>query len=389
MGVTRSKVRRGGRNKKTSVLNSDDWTIYHLNIRGYDSKCVSFQNIISSVSPSVIVLNETHLKNGRKLKIQGFNSFNRNRQNKFMGGISTSVKNNDAMHTLKVKEGDNEDEFLVTRHSQFVTAINLINIYGEQEGQSTKDDILNIWNRIMTEVTKIEANSEFCVIIGDINKHVGDIIDGNHEKVTFGGQLIRNMLKSDKFVLVNSTSKVVGGPFTRYDPSDPKCEIKKSCLDLAIISKELLKYVHKMTIDKNLKITPCRPISKTKMVYPDHFSFLLTFKNLPLKINVKNCVPKYTLWNTNKEGGWEKYTALTEENIKLDEVANDSSKDPNYMMTKISKELNRIKFVSFGKVKNRQKPKGNMKLEQLQKDKVACYEVIGDDSDREMIKRKK
>ena len=83
---------------------------------------------------------------------------------------------------------------------------------------------------------------------GDQNKHVGDIIDGNHEKVTFGGQLIRNMLKSDKFVLVNSTSKVIGGPFTRYDPSDPKCDIKKSCLDLAIMSKELLKYLDKMKL---------------------------------------------------------------------------------------------------------------------------------------------
>ena len=93
------------------------------------------------------------------------------------------------------------------------------------------------------------------------------------------------------------------------------------------------------------------------MVYPDHFPFLLSFKNLPLKTNVKNCGPKYTLWNTNKEGGWEKYKNFTEENIKLDEVAVDCSEDPNHMMTKINKELNRIKYLSFGKVKNRQKPK--------------------------------
>ena len=29
-----------------------------------------------------------------------------------MGGISTSVKNQDAMHTLKVKEGIEDDEYL-------------------------------------------------------------------------------------------------------------------------------------------------------------------------------------------------------------------------------------------------------------------------------------
>ena len=61
------------------------------------------------------------------------------------------------------------------------------------------------------------------VILGDINKHVGDIIEGNHDKVTFGGRLIKKLLETEKYELVNSTKKVVGGPFTRYDPADPKC----------------------------------------------------------------------------------------------------------------------------------------------------------------------
>ena len=55
-----------------------------------------------------------------------------------MGGISTSVKNQDAMHTLKVKEGIEDDEYLITRHSQFVIPINVVNIYGEQEGRMEK-----------------------------------------------------------------------------------------------------------------------------------------------------------------------------------------------------------------------------------------------------------
>ena len=100
----------------------------------------------------------------------------------------------------------------------------------------------------MTEIVKIESKYEFCVIFGDLNKHVGNIIEGNHPKVTFGGQLIRNMLKTDKFVLVNSTDKVVGGPFTRFDPADPKNVAKMSFLDLAIISRDLLKYLDKLTL---------------------------------------------------------------------------------------------------------------------------------------------
>ena len=173
----------------------------------------------------------------------------------------------------------------------------------------------------------------------------------------------------------------MGGPFKRYDPSDPKSSAKKSCLDLVIISKELLKYVEKLIIDKNLTMTACRPISKTKMVYPDHFSSLLIFKNLPLKSDHSYDGPKFTLWHTNKEGGWENYRKLTEDNLKLEEVAKDTSDDPDQMMKKIDKELNRIKYVSFGKVKIRQKPKLNKVLENLQSEKIKCFDECMNDND--------
>ena len=379
----RRLIKRGGRrNKKSNVFNSETWTIYQSNIRGYVSKCVSFENIISNISPSLIVLNETQFRNQKKMKIPGFNSFTRNRQGKCMGGISTSVANKDSKHTLKVAEGANEDEFLITRHSQFVAPINCVNIYGEQEGRCSKDDIENRWNRILNEIIKIEAKDEFVLLLGDLNKHVGDCIEGNHDKVTFGGQLIRNMLSTEKYILINGSKKAVGGPFTRYDPSDPACNEKKSCLDLFIISKELMKYVDNLTIDSNLIITASRPVSRNKLVYPDHYSSLLVFKNIPLKTSQSCTGPKFTLWNTNKEGGWKKYKTLSEDNSKFKEVAEDMNANPDELMTKISKELNRIKYISFGKVKIRKKPKVNKVLEQLQEEKIKCFEEMDDNEER-------
>ena len=109
---------RGGRNCKSSISKDDIWTIYQSNIRGYESKASSFHTIIGNILPSVIVLNETHLKHAKNIKISGYNSYNRNRQNKFMGGIATAIKNADAIHALKVKEGESDNEYLVTRHSQ-------------------------------------------------------------------------------------------------------------------------------------------------------------------------------------------------------------------------------------------------------------------------------
>ena len=53
------------------------------------------------------------------------------------------------------------------------------------------------------------------MILGDLNRHMGDMIEGNdNDKISFGGQMIRDFSESDKYILVNATKKVIGGPFT-------------------------------------------------------------------------------------------------------------------------------------------------------------------------------
>ena len=202
-------------------------------------------------------------------------------------GISTSVSQRDSNYTLKVKDGPENDEYVITRHSQFSPPISIVNVYGEQESRTCRKDVEDRWYRIVSEVTNIEKQGEHVILIGDLNKHVGDTIKNNHTKVTFGGELIKEFLKSDKFLLLNSTSKVTGGPFTRYNPSDPKNDDLKSCIDLIIISKGLLRYVSGVTIDKDLNFTPGRPISKTKKVYSDHYAIIFELKILPLR-NIRN-----------------------------------------------------------------------------------------------------
>ena len=97
---------------KIKLLKLDEWTIYQSNIRGYSSKELSFHTIIANITPSVIILNETHYRNDRKMSIPGYDTYNRNRQNKCMGGIATAICNKESMHALKVKEGEKDDEFL-------------------------------------------------------------------------------------------------------------------------------------------------------------------------------------------------------------------------------------------------------------------------------------
>ena len=105
----------------------------HTNIRGYVSKALSLQTFSNKVD--VITVNETWLKNNQKLQLPGFVCYNRNRKNVNGGGIATCIKIKDAVDALKVFEGSNDDEMLITRHGQFMTAINVIIIYGSQEAR--------------------------------------------------------------------------------------------------------------------------------------------------------------------------------------------------------------------------------------------------------------
>ena len=91
----KKKIRRGGakrfhKNKAKHFKNCASFTIYHNNIRGFESKRVSLKSIVSHINADVLTLNETNFKNGKKMYFDGFSCFNKNRQNTNMGGVATT-----------------------------------------------------------------------------------------------------------------------------------------------------------------------------------------------------------------------------------------------------------------------------------------------------------
>ena len=111
-----------------------------------------------------------------------------------------------------------------------------------------------------------------------------------------------------------------GGPFTRYEPSKPNDDESKSYLDIAIISKVLVKYLEKIEIDKNLSFTPCRPVNKGSLRFPDHYAFFIKFKKIPKKnLNIVT-KKKHITWNTHKGDGWSRYNVLTHDNANLKDI---------------------------------------------------------------------
>ena len=142
----------------------------------------SIESIVSNISPQVLTLNEINLRQNKKLNIKGFKCFNKNRVNGVMGGVATCVAESDDVTTLKVSEGKDDNEFLITRHSQFRNPINIINVYGDVESRNPKEVIDTKWDEILAEIVKIEARFEEILIIGDMNKHLSNLIDKENTK---------------------------------------------------------------------------------------------------------------------------------------------------------------------------------------------------------------
>ena len=283
---------------------------------------------------------------------------------------------------MKIKEGVNADEYLITRHSNFKTPLNLINVYGEQESRVSTTEVQDRWGTILEDIHRVERRNEAIILLGDLNKQVGCDYLGvrdNQAKISTGGNLLRALLDTGDYVCLNNSEKREGGPFTRFEPSCPGDITKQSCLDLVIVSKRLVPYVESILIDSKKEFSPIRPISKTKSVTSDHFPIIVTFRNLPTEATKKPPIEKYTMWNTNKVGGLEEYENLTRKDDLFKNIVNfskeyrheksmhearheksrkqDSMDTPHASstetMNKINKVMTKVKHTAFGKVKIR------------------------------------
>ena len=180
---------------------------------------------------------------------------------------------------------------------------------------------------------------------------------------------------------MNATDKAVGGPFTRYDPADPENIEKMSALDLCIVSQELFPYIDKLEIDKSKRSTPFRLVAQNSRVYTDHFTLLLTFKDIPQAVHKTLKRTGNVRWNTNKPGGWDKFISLTTSNEALEQIANTSLDDSNVIMNRIHKEMERIKYMSFGKVKFCGIPRISKEIASLMTEKATMGDASTDDLD--------
>ena len=390
----RRKLRRGGRR---SSKNQGKLVVLHSNIRGFNSKKESLFQVLKDVDPDICILNETGLRGRNKVNIPGYLTYTKNRVKKYMGGISTSIKDKLRNFTVNVGQGIEEDEYLITRLDNFNPAVCVINCYGEQEGRAGKDEVEARWARLKQEMDRIKARGEGCLLVGDLNKWVGNDefgVAGNHGKITNGGRLVRELIPSEEYSLVNNMEVAVGGPFTRVDPVDGR---DKSCIDLVICSVNLRPFIDRLFIDSGRRYAMKRVIFKDgnfRTIFSDHFTIILTLKNLPSAMIRRE---KMIRWNLQKEGGWDKYKELAEDRSKdMTKIIEDEGMTIDEVVKGFEKVNDDIKFNAFGKItlkdKHKDVKKGKDVTEHVNvNEEVEAKEILKrqtDKAEKELMKLK-
>ena len=140
-----------------------------------------------------------------------------------------------------------------------------------------------------------------------------------------------------------------GGPWTWTSRTDKSL---KSCLDLVIISSNLLPYATRMKVDKEqefsgMKVGMAR--GSRKVTKWDHFPIIVMLEKMP---KAKMKIQKESRLNLNKEGCWETHKSVMEEKAEeLEAVVEDKDLSEEEVVKKFDSVANKAKFKAFGNSK--------------------------------------
>ena len=103
-----------------------------VNLRGYKSKEISLKKLVKKTRPSAVAMNETLFSGNMNVSMPPYICWSKNRSEKGGGGVTTAVSQQFKDFAVGAGQGQEEDEYLITRFECFSPALNLINCYGEQ-----------------------------------------------------------------------------------------------------------------------------------------------------------------------------------------------------------------------------------------------------------------
>jgi len=106
-----------------------------------------------------------------------------------------------------------------------------------------------LYSSIQGELKGFQQTGYKCLIIGDMNAHVGDMqegIAGNRPGVNLNGRKLLDFVNNNGLVMLNKDKNICSGTFTRITP------VSSSILDYVLVTPDLTKEVVGMAVDEDL-----------------------------------------------------------------------------------------------------------------------------------------
>ena len=99
------------------------------------------------------------------------------------------MKNDLKPSAVKVMEGKEDDELLITMLEHTTPPINIVNVYGEIESRAKNEEIKERCERLKAELDRIRRDKEGFILIGDLIKKIGADnlgVIGNKPNISYG-----------------------------------------------------------------------------------------------------------------------------------------------------------------------------------------------------------
>ena len=312
----------------------------YANCRGIKKKTDSFKEIVEKINPDIIVLNETMYKNYERSNIKAYKSYTRNREGKSGGGIEILVRNSIENRTVIISEGCSEIEELTIRTESKKRTLNIISLYGKNEGRVSNENIKKQFSHLEELIERIENSGEDYILVGDLNAKIGcseEGIKGNNEEQNEAGKALLRMEQATKAVIVNKTLKCKG-KWTRINTRNEK---EKAILDYVVTNESIFDDIIEMKIDEE-KLYRLTNYKGKEAIETDHNTIIIEINDAKQHQETS----KKVRWNTNNKKGWKIYKENTECNKDLDQTwkSNDVQKEMGNWM----KIVNNILRQSLG-----------------------------------------
>lgn len=322
-------------------------TIIGNNIAAINGKKESVIDVINSIKPTVVLLQETKVYKSGSFKLNNYCTFESLRDSNEGGGLMTII--HESLNPVQIpvsRKSKMSVNFLVVEADFGKERIRYINCYGVQEC-APSDEKIDFISILDEEIQLSEDLGKLICIELDGNGKFGpNVINGDPYPMSGNGHLLIDLMQRKNLILVNGTSKCQG-TITRQKMVGGRME--KSVLDYFLVCQTVFSFVQRMVIDEPRQYI-FKKISKSKgqikVTESDHNILMLDINCEWIKSSVKE---RTEVFNYRNKESQNKFTSATSASTSLTDCLKGKSivKGGKYWL----KTLRNIIHSSFKKIR--------------------------------------